>query len=148
MQPVTIPRVQVFTSGCFDVLHAGHGEFFQYMQSLCRRLDVGHFTVLLCTDFRVKELKGGTRPVNTYREREAVLFAVGMCSVVELQGVPFKFLEAKVQQSGDLIVYVKGNDYVNQDIPESKIPGILYVTAPAGDFAGIHTTDLLDRIKS
>ncbi len=55
--------VVVFISGCFDMLHAGHVEFFQGAAALG-----DHLYVALGSDKTVYDLKGRP-PINTEGER-------------------------------------------------------------------------------
>lgn len=56
------PRVKVLVTGCFDLLHSGHMEFFR------RAAEFGELHVALGSDRTVLELKGRP-PVNSERER-------------------------------------------------------------------------------
>ena len=59
---------KVFVNGCFDLLHRGHLELFEYAKSLG-----DHLTVGIDSDSRVKELKGNHRPINTQDDRKFML---------------------------------------------------------------------------
>ena len=63
---------EVFVSGCFDLLHSGHVEFFQ------RAAAYGDLTWRLGSDKTVFDLKGRP-PVNSEEERR---FMVGSVSCV------------------------------------------------------------------
>lgn len=65
-------RRRVFVSGCFDLLHSGHVEFFQ------RAAEFGELHVAVGSDRTVFELKGRT-PVNSEHER---CFMVGNVACV------------------------------------------------------------------
>ena len=54
----------VWTNGCFDILHRGHIEMLEYARSLGNHLVVG-----IDKDERVKESKGDSRPINTFKDR-------------------------------------------------------------------------------
>lgn len=70
-------RDVVVTNGCFDLLHAGH------VRSLEAAKAEGEFLVVLVnTDLSVRQLKGDTRPVQTYADREAMLNALRCVDVV------------------------------------------------------------------
>ena len=66
-----VNRVTVFTTGCYDVLHAGHIRHLEESRSLGTRLVVG-----LNSDSSIKRLKGENRPVNTQQQRTEVLQAI------------------------------------------------------------------------
>ena len=61
----------VWTNGCFDILHRGHIEMLEYARSLGNHLVVG-----IDKDERVKESKGDSRPINTFKDRAYVLHKV------------------------------------------------------------------------
>ena len=67
----------VWTNGCFDLLHPGHIELFKIGKSLGDKLIVG-----LDSDERVRDLKGDTRPINTFIDRKEILDAIKYIDVV------------------------------------------------------------------
>ena len=58
---------KIFTNGCFDVLHRGHLELFEYAKSL------GYLYVGVDSDEKVRRNKGGDRPYNTLDDRVKML---------------------------------------------------------------------------
>lgn len=81
----------VWTNGCFDLLHPGHIELFKIGKSLGDKLIVG-----LDSDERVRELKGDTRPINTFIDRKEILEAIKYIDVV-LEFNSDKELEALIE---------------------------------------------------
>lgn len=61
----------VLTTGCYDILHAGHIKHLEESKSLGCKL-----IVALNSDASVKELKGNDRPINKQDDRAAVLKAL------------------------------------------------------------------------
>lgn len=61
----------VWVNGCFDILHRGHFELFQFAKSCGEKLIVG-----IDSDTRVKLAKGPTRPINNQNDRKYVLGCV------------------------------------------------------------------------
>ena len=61
----------VFINGCFDVIHRGHIELFNYAKSFG-----DYLVVAIDTDERVKKLKGFFRPFNNQNDRKFVLEAI------------------------------------------------------------------------
>src|SRR5437667_8718423 len=59
-----------FTNGCFDILHAGHGQYLQEARDQTDLLVVG-----LNSDASIKSAKGHSRPINTQDARALVLAA-------------------------------------------------------------------------
>ena len=66
-----VQRVVVMTTGCYDVLHAGHVRHLERSRALGTRL-----IVALNSDESVRMLKGPTRPINPQNQRKAVLEAL------------------------------------------------------------------------
>ena len=58
----------VFTDGCFDILHSGHVDYLNKAKQLGDYLVVG-----LNSDYSVKNIKGGKRPVINELERATLL---------------------------------------------------------------------------
>lgn len=93
----------VVTNGCFDLLHLGHVTYLETARNLGDALLVG-----LNSDEAARQLKGPGRPVNSERDRAAVLAALasvaGVCIFAEKTAT--KFLAAAQPD-----IYVKGGDY-------------------------------------
>lgn len=103
----------VSTSGCFDILHAGH---VTYLEEAKEQGDV--LIVMLNSDISVKRLKGENRPIIPENERALVLSglaAVDYVCVFE-ESTP---CNAYKQFKPDIIV--KGGDYQGKHIPEMDI---------------------------
>ena len=62
---------KVWINGCFDVLHRGHIELFEYAKSLGEKLIVG-----IDSDAKVKQDKGDDRPINCLEDRKYVLESI------------------------------------------------------------------------
>lgn len=61
----------VMTTGCYDILHAGHIQHLRKSRSLGTKL-----IVAMNSDSSVKRLKGDSRPINTQDQRKSVLEAL------------------------------------------------------------------------
>jgi len=64
-------RVVVMTTGCYDILHAGHVRHLERSKGMGTKL-----VVALNSDESVRRLKGPTRPINPQNQRKAVLEAL------------------------------------------------------------------------
>jgi D-beta-D-heptose 7-phosphate kinase/D-beta-D-heptose 1-phosphate adenosyltransferase len=98
----------VFTNGVFDILHRGHVEYLSKAKTFGDILVVG-----LNTDASVRRLKGKNRPVQTERDRVAILLALRSVDHVVL------FSTDTPAQLISLVrpdVLVKGADYKERDI--------------------------------
>jgi rfaE bifunctional protein nucleotidyltransferase chain/domain/rfaE bifunctional protein kinase chain/domain len=102
----------VATSGCFDLLHAGHAAFLAQARDLGDRL-----VVLLNSDASVRRLKGPDRPLQPAADRSAVLRSLAAVDdvVVFDETTPVAALERLRPD-----VFVKGGDYSAADLPEAR----------------------------
>lgn len=66
-----VRRVVVMTTGCYDVLHAGHVRHLERSRAMGTKL-----IVAMNSDSSVKRLKGPSRPINNQDQRRAVLEAL------------------------------------------------------------------------
>jgi D-beta-D-heptose 7-phosphate kinase/D-beta-D-heptose 1-phosphate adenosyltransferase len=108
------PRGRVVaTSGCFDVLHAGHVALLRGARAMGDRL-----VVLLNSDASVRQLKGPGRPVNNQDERAAVLRSLAAVDEVRIfdELTPCDALE-RLRPAW----FVKGEDYLDADLPERAV---------------------------
>ncbi len=128
----------VATSGCFDLLHAGHVR----MLSLSRTLG-GRLVVLLNDDDSVRRRKGAGRPVVPADERAELLLALTCVDDVVVFGddTPERALAALRPD-----VYAKGADYRLEELPEAPL-----IASWGGETvilpyeAGRSTTELIAR---
>jgi D-beta-D-heptose 7-phosphate kinase/D-beta-D-heptose 1-phosphate adenosyltransferase len=102
----------VATSGCFDLLHAGHVAMLESARALGDAL-----VVLLNSDRSVQDLKGAERPIVREQDRAALLRSLRCVDAVELfdEVTPVRALE-QLRPS----LFVKGDDYGAGDIPERE----------------------------
>jgi D-beta-D-heptose 7-phosphate kinase/D-beta-D-heptose 1-phosphate adenosyltransferase len=127
----------VFTNGVFDLLHAGHVELLEKASRLGDVLIVG-----LNSDASVRRLgKGPDRPLNTLKDRQAVLAALSCVDAVT------SFAEDTPEKLVALLkpdILVKGADYKAGEIAGA---------AHAGKVAriplkkGYSTTDILKKAR-
>lgn len=128
------------TSGCFDILHAGHVMYLEEARSLCDIL-----IVLLNSDRSVRGLKGAERPVNTQEDRATVLSALACVDLVHVfdEATPCGIYAAI---RPDIII--KGGDYRGKHIPEMDTAAsyggsVVYASL----LAGRSSTDIIGRIR-
>lgn len=133
--------VLVATSGCFDLLHAGHVGLL----TAARRLG-DHLVVLLNSDRSVRRLKGPGRPVVPLADRRRVLEGLGCVDdvVVLDDDEPSAAVHALRPD-----LWVKGGDYTPSDLPEAAAVhahGGRVVTLPRLD--GRSTTGLVSQVRA
>ena len=74
-----VQRCVVMTTGCYDVLHAGHVRHLERSRALGTKL-----VVALNSDVSVRALKGSERPINPQNQRKTVLEALRCVDEVRL----------------------------------------------------------------
>ena len=129
----------VATSGCFDLLHAGHVAALDAARKLGDVL-----VVMLNSDRSVQDLKGAERPVVGEQDRAALLLGLQCVDAVEIfdELTPVRALERLRPH-----LFVKGDDYGADELPEIaalEAWGGSVVVVPY--VAGRSTTQLIQRI--
>ena len=106
----------VFTNGTFDILHRGHVEYLAAARRMGDVLVVG-----LNSDASIRRIKGRGRPINSARDRAAVLGALSSVDYVCLfaQDTPAVLIRRLLPD-----VLVKGADWkksaiVGRDVVEA-----------------------------
>ena len=109
-----LARPMVFTNGVFDVLHRGNVTYLAQARALGASLVVG-----VNSDASVRRLgKGADRPVNTERDRAAILAALASVDLVLIfdEDTPYELIESVRPD-----VLVKGGDYDMERLRESAL---------------------------
>jgi len=130
----------VFTNGCFDILHAGH---VMYLQKAKRLGDL--LVVAVNSDASVRKIKGCRRPINTQKDRTAVLSALKCVDYIAIFGekTPEKIIKALKPN-----IIVKGADWKKSAIVGKKIVesyGGKVVTIPL--LKGRSTSGVIKRMR-
>lgn len=131
----------VSTSGCFDLLHAGH---VRYLSEAKEAGDV--LIVMLNSDVSVRALKGTERPIVPQEERAAVIAGLGCVDyVICFDALTPCGLIRALQPD----VVVKGGDYAGVHIPEmdetKKYGGrVAYVSMTPG----CSSTSIIEKIRN
>ncbi len=130
----------VVTSGCFDIVHAGH---VMYLEEAKGKGDC--LIVLLNSDRSVRKLKGDQRPIIPEKERSIVVAAFEKVDYVCVfdDETPCSMLK-RLQPD----YFVKGGDYKGKRIPEMDVLNsyggeVVYVTL----VDGCSTTNVVEKIK-
>jgi len=126
----------VFTNGCFDILHAGH------IKLLASAKNLGDFLVVgLNSDKSVKRIKGPHRPLNTEKDRAAVLSGLESVDAIVLFGQDTPLQLIKLLRPA---ILVKGADYGRNEIIGSAYAG---KTVRIKLVPGRSTTAVLKKMK-
>jgi D-beta-D-heptose 7-phosphate kinase / D-beta-D-heptose 1-phosphate adenosyltransferase len=134
-------RKIVFTNGVFDILHAGHMQFLQQARALGDMLVVG-----VNSDNSTRRLKGKGRPINSERDRMALVAALDMVDHVVLfdEDTPTQLIRLLKPD-----IHVKGGDYTYEALPEAEAVreagGQIVILPLAGS---ISTSSVIDRIAA
>lgn len=127
--------MKIFVNGTFDILHRGHLEMLRYAKSLGDEL-----MVCIDSDYRVKELKGDSRPINNQEDRKFMLDSlkwVDRCWIFSDEEELEKIIELYQPD-----IMVKGSDYKGKPIVgEQYCKEIRFY-----DHTGHSTTRLIQRI--
>jgi rfaE bifunctional protein nucleotidyltransferase chain/domain len=102
-----------FTSGAFDILHAGHVEFLEKARAECDVLIVG-----LNSDASVKRYKGENRPIVPEKYRARVIAALASVDYV------FTFEERRNEQNIRILkpdIYFKASDYSPEQLTSKSV---------------------------
>ena len=103
----------VFVNGCFDVLHRGHIELFEFARS-----HGSHLVVALDTDERVAASKGPNRPFNNLKDRKKMVSSIKTVDWVEQFGSDEELISLVRQWSP--AVMVVGSDWQDKKIIGSE----------------------------
>lgn len=129
-----------FTSGAFDILHAGH---VRYLEEAKRRCDV--LIVGVNTDESVKEYKGEDRPIVPEAARVAVVAALESVDYV------FTFSERRNRVNIETLkpsYYIKAGDYTKEQLTSSdvveKYGGEVLLIPPEEGFS---TSNIITKIS-
>ncbi len=102
-----------FTSGVFDIIHAGHIDFLQQAKKSCDVLVVG-----LNSDNSVKKYKGENRPIINEKYRLITIAALEMVDFV------FLFDERRNKKNIEILkphFYFKAGDYKKEQLTSAEI---------------------------
>ncbi|MBX5445515.1 PfkB family carbohydrate kinase [Sphaerobacter sp.] len=132
-------RTIVFTNGVFDILHAGHVEFLRQAKALGDLLVVG-----VNSDRSARRLKGAGRPINSERDRLALVAALDAVDEALLfdEATPAELIRTLRPH-----IHAKGGDYADVPLPEAEavraVGGRVAILPLVGSLS---TSGVIDRI--
>lgn len=133
-------KIIAATSGCFDILHAGH---VTYLEKAKEKAD---FLILfLNTDRSVKSLKGDSRPIVPEKERAIVVAGLECINYVCLfdEKTPCNVIR-KIRPN----IWIKGADYRGVEIPEKSVIEEYGGNIDFVDMVdGCSSTNIIEKIK-
>ena len=101
--------VKVWVNGCFDVLHRGHYELFNYAKSLGDKLIIG-----IDTDEKVSKYKGANRPYNLLEDRVYALKSLRAIDIVRTFNTREELIDLIKDTAPDILVV--GSDWKGKEI--------------------------------
>jgi D-beta-D-heptose 7-phosphate kinase/D-beta-D-heptose 1-phosphate adenosyltransferase len=134
-------RSIVFTNGVFDILHAGHVDFLRRARQLGDILVVG-----VNSDRSARRLKGKNRPINSERDRAALVAALDPVDYVITfdETTPSETIRALRPD-----IHAKGGDYAGETLPEEEAVreagGRVVILPLLGD---VSTSGVIERIAA
>lgn len=135
-------RKTVMTTGCYDVLHAGHVRHLERARAMGTRL-----VVALNSDESVRTLKGSTRPINPEGQRKIVLEALRCVDEVRIFDGP-NALPLIEQLKPDVLACGYGyteDTIVGKEVVESY-GGRVAVTCDNDASNDVSTTKIVERV--
>lgn len=130
----------ISTSGCFDILHAGH---VQYLREAKAKGDI--LIIMLNSDESVRTLKGPSRPIVCEKDRAYVLESLEMVDYICIfdEQTPCDLIR-RIQPDA----VIKGGDYRGKHIPEMDVVDIYGGTVEYVSLVEGHsTTNIIEKIK-
>lgn len=106
--------MNIWTNGCYDILHVGHIALFKYAKSLGGNLIVG-----IDSDNRVSKLKGNGRPINNQNDRKEMLESIKFIDEVIIFNTKEEMCDLLIKKNINTIVI--GDDYKNKPVTGSDI---------------------------
>jgi rfaE bifunctional protein nucleotidyltransferase chain/domain len=100
--------MRVWVNGAFDILHIGHIKLLKYAAAM------GYLRVGIDTDERIKELKGPTRPFNSFNIRKELLQSLRFVDDVIGFGSEQELIDSIKTYAPDVMVV--GSDYKDKRV--------------------------------
>lgn len=138
---------RVFVSGCYDLLHAGHLEFFRSARALG-----DHLTVCFASD-QVLTAHKNRRPAMPEGHKRALLEALEMVDEVVIGTDPELGLDFRthfVERRPDILAVTEDDEFEQAKRALCRQVGAEYVVLPKAppEFASISTTQICERIAA
>ncbi len=125
---------RVWVNGCFDILHRGHFELFQFAKSLGDKLIVG-----IDSDEKVAKAKGPGRPHNTLEDRKFALESIRHIDLVETFDTRQGLIDLVAKFKPDVMVV--GSDWKGKEVVGSEYAGEVVFFDRIGDYS---TTEVIE----
>lgn len=118
--------MRIWVNGAFDILHIGHIKLLKYAAAM------GYLRVGIDTDERIKELKGPTRPFNSFSTRKELLECLRFVDDVVGFGSEQELIDCVKAYQPDVMVVgsdyrdkrVIGSEHAKQVVYFDKLPDV------------------------
>lgn len=131
----TAPYKKVWVNGCFDILHRGHYELFNYAKSLGTALTVG-----IDSDEKVAADKGLDRPFNKLEDRVYALESLRAIDQVWVFDTRSHLIDQIRRYSPDILVV--GSDWKGKEIVGGQYAKEIVYFDRIGEYS---TTNILNN---
>ncbi len=129
--------MKIWVNGCFDILHRGHYELFNYAKSLGSTLTVG-----IDSDEKVAYDKGPDRPYNKLQDRIYALESIRAIDDVWVFDTRSNLEDQIRRYSPDILVV--GSDWKNKEVVGGiYAKKIVYFNR----IEGYSTTNILNNVR-
>lgn len=138
---------KVFVSGCFDILHGGHIEFFNQAKNL------GDYLIVCFAGDKSLELHKKKKSSLPETHKKKILGSLRMVDEVVmgdyLEELGLDFKEHFLRIKPDILAVTEDDKYGKQKIELCNQIGAEYVILPKSlGFEKISTTEIIQKIKS
>ena len=100
--------MNIWTNGCYDIIHIGHIRLFEYAASL------GDLYVGIDSDERIKKSKGPDRPFNNQNIRKEFLYSIKHIKFVNIFDNEIEM--CRLLRLFKINTIVIGDDYIGKPI--------------------------------
>lgn len=138
---------KVFVSGCYDILHGGHIEFFNQAKAL------GDYLIVSFAGDASLELHKHKKPSLPELHKKKILESLRMVDEVVigdyLNELGLDFKEHFLRIKPDILAVTEDDKYSEQKIALCNQIGAEYVVLPKNlDFDKISTTEIIKKIRN
>lgn len=137
-----VQKCTVMTTGCYDILHAGHVRHLERCRAMGTKL-----IVAMNSDQSVRSLKGMSRPINPQNQRKAVLEALRSVDEVRITDNPMDLVREVRPNVLAVGFGYKVDDIVGKDFVESY-GGRAVVTCHGDASNEPSTTKIVKKVRA